>query len=71
MASENIESQWTNEGFNKRFEEILQANKIDSEFTYTKAYEQAEKEHVEKFGKLRYASYESFRSCRRALLFTS
>jgi hypothetical protein len=58
------ESQWTNKGFNQRFEELI---KLD--ITYVEAYILAEEEHVKLFGRIRYKSYDSFRDCRRKLLF--
>jgi hypothetical protein len=60
-----VESQWTNEGFNMVFERIIKENDI----TYVEAYRRAELIHVEQFGKIRYSSYESFRGCRHRLLF--
>jgi hypothetical protein len=58
------ESQWTNRGFNRRFEEM-----IKEDITYVEAYRRTEEEHVKLFGQIRYRSYESFRECRKKLLF--
>lgn len=69
MDGEPIESCWTTKGFNDRFDQILQENSGNSNFRYTHAYEQAENEHVNKFGKLKFKNYDSFRSARRNLLF--
>lgn len=58
------ESEWTVDGFMTRFDELIKQHR-----TYTEAYIQAEKEHTELFGKLRYSSYESFRHTRRDWVF--
>jgi hypothetical protein len=60
----DIPSQWTTEGFNKRFDEIIKTG-----VSYLNAYIQAEEEHVKLFGRIRFKSYESFRSSRKNLLF--
>ena len=57
-------SQWTNEGFNQVFERF-----IKTEQTYIHAYLKAEEEHKKTFGEYRYSSYDSFRSCRRKIIF--
>lgn len=59
-----IKAQWTNEGFNQVFEDLMK-----QDITYVEAYRQAEMKHVELFGSIRYRSYESFRSCRHKLIF--
>jgi hypothetical protein len=64
MADIYIKAQWTNEGFNQVFEELMK-----NDITYVEAYRQAELKHVELFGALRYSNYDSFRSCRHKLLF--
>lgn len=63
---EGIDAQWTNKGFNQRFDEVIQAN---PDLTYTHAYDQVEREHIAKFGKCRYKDYDSFRGCRKVLIF--
>ncbi len=65
--SKEYQSAWTNEGFNKRFEELLQD--YDKYGCYERVYLACEEEHIAKFGKIRYASYDSFRSCRNKLIF--
>lgn len=64
-----IEAQWTNKGFNDRFDQIMVEHQEDDHFSYMRGYEQAEEEHVILFGKLRYSSYQSFRESRRQMLF--
>ena len=64
--SSNIPAQWTNEGFNTRFEQVLQDNK---DYRYVHAYRIVEEEHMKLFGTFRYKSYESFRISRRVMLF--
>lgn len=59
-----VESRWTDASFNQYFE-----NLVKTEVTYVEAYRQAELKHLELFGKLRYASYDSFRNCRKKMLF--
>jgi len=59
-----IPSQWTTEGFNQRFDELIKTG-----LPYVQAYVQAEEEHVRLFGSIRFKSYESFRSSRLNLLF--
>lgn len=58
------ESEWTCKGFNDVFNEL-----IKQDITYIQAYIQAEEMHVQRFGKIRFSSYESFRNSRRNLLF--
>lgn len=58
------ETQWTNKGFNQVFDELIKTG-----MNYTRAYLEAEEQHIKKFGKIRYKSYDSFRSCRSKLLF--
>lgn len=60
------ESQWSNRGFNQKFEEIIRDN---PDITYVRAYIIAEEQHVKLFGRIRYKSYESFRFCRKKLIF--
>lgn len=64
MVSDDTPSQWTNEGFNQVFESLIKTG-----ITYVEAYIKAEEMHVEKFGRIRYKSYDSFRSSRKKLLF--
>lgn len=67
---EGIETQWTKEGFNKRFDQVLSERRaVDSDFTYTATYLIVEEEHIALFGKCRYSSYDSFRATRRAIIF--
>lgn len=58
--------QWTNEYFNLKYDEVRRDN---PDLPYTQAYERVEIEHVARFGKIRYSSYDSFRNCRKALIF--
>ena len=60
----NIPSQWTTDGFMKRFEELLQNSR-----TYLDAYLAAEDEHKVTFGTKRYSGYDSFRMTRKQLLY--
>lgn len=64
MEGNGIPSQWTTEGFNQRFDELIQTG-----ISYVDAYMKAEEEHVKLFGKLRFKNYDSFRSSRKNLLF--
>jgi len=66
MSTPKTETRWTIEGFNDRFEQIIRDN---SEFTYTRAYQQAEKEHIDNFGNMRFPSYDAFRKARQKLIF--
>ena len=65
--SEEIDSQWTAEGFNRRFEEIMKEGK-NNDMTYFQAYYQTETEHLTKFKKHRYKNYDSFRQTRLQLI---
>jgi len=69
MAGEHIESRWTDHWFNERFDQIIAANKENKDFKYVHAYAICEQEHIDQFGKPRYSSYDSFRNCRKNLLF--
>jgi len=60
----NQESQWTQDGFMTRFDELIRNAR-----TYWEAYEQTENEHIKLFGRCRYKSYESFRDVRRKWIF--
>lgn len=59
------ESRWTDVYFNQKFEELIKKQDI----TYVQAYVIIEELHVKEFGKVRYASYDSFRICRKKLIF--
>lgn len=58
-----IDSWATPEGFNRLFE--LYCKEYS---TYEKAYEAAERQHESKFGKKKYASWESFKNTRNQKL---
>ena len=66
QPNEEIETQWSNVGFNQRFEQVL---KGQPDLPYTQVYLKVEHEHIEKFGKCRYKSYDSFRQSRKILIF--
>lgn len=64
----HIEVKWTEAHFNKVFEDTIKANK---DITYQSAYIMVEDQHISLFGKVRYSSYDSFRVCRKKMLFGS
>jgi hypothetical protein len=61
-----IESRWTDVHFNQVFEQVMSAN---PDWRYWQAYEETENRHVALFGQIRYKSYDSFRNCRKKMLF--
>lgn len=64
MTEPHIESRWTDVYFNQKFEEL-----IKQDMTYVHAYLKVEEMHIQLFNKVRYASYDSFRVCRKKLIF--
>lgn len=69
MSDIESESQWTAKGFMTRFDEIMTEQKDNPDFRYSHGYYKAEQEHIDKFGKSRFKTYESFREYRRQVLF--
>lgn len=67
---QGIETQWTKEGFNDRFDQVLRERRaVDSDFTYMATYAVVEEEHIQLFGKCRYSNYDSFRNSRKNMIF--
>ena len=62
----DTESRWSEKGFMDRFDQVL---KEFPDFTYSRAYDKVEREHIELFAQTRYSSYDSFRMMRRSYIF--